>query len=603
MGVGGNFWDLLKPYARAEGFDFLRNKRVAVDLSYWIVQQETALKGNIRNPHIRLTFFRTINLFSKFGAFPVFVTDGTASPLKSQARIARFFRASGIDLSSFPVAEKGITIERNKAFQKCEKECVELLGLLGVPVLNAKGEAEALCAQLNREGLVDACITSDSDAFLFGANCVIKNMQPNSNEPFECYHMSDIESGLGLRRNQLIAISLLVGNDHNLTGVPGIGLETALRFVKSFSDVEILSRLQGIGGGDLQVFQCDVNLDCSSIPNSDESPRKTKVPHCSFCGHPGSKKAHLKFACQYCSSTANEGCIQKPLGFKCSCSSCDLDNKVKEQKRNENWKIKVCRMIASEQNFPNKEITEMYLNKQQQYDGDYHLSWGNPKIDMLVDYLAYYLHWEASYTRQRMFPMISTIFLRDVASNSKDQLLGGQYEFDSIQRVKTRFRHQLYVINWKKPTCELGNAIGIPSEDPDTEQEPGIADESTDLLDEPDALQIHIRDGCSFLSTEEDMVLVQNAFPEKVSQFLKDKELKESKSSRKRPVKSENSESPRGVQLSITSFYRSSKVPCHEKPGESEAGGPKISADTSDEKDKEPIRNYSKSARRKLLFD
>lgn len=603
MGVGGNFWDLLKPYARAEGFDFLRNKRVAVDLSYWIVQQETALKGQIRNPHIRLTFFRTVNLFSKFGAYPVFVTDGTASPLKSQARIARFFRASGIDLSSLPVAEEGISIERNKAFQKCEKECVELLELLGVPVLKAKGEAEALCAQLNREELVDACITSDSDAFLFGANCVIKNMQPNSNEPFECYHMSDIESGLGLRRNQLIAISLLVGNDHNLTGVPGIGIETAVRFVKSFSDDEILYRLREIGGGDLQDFQHDVNLDSSLIPSSDESPRKTKVPHCSICGHPGSKKAHLKFACQYCSATANEGCIKKPLGFKCNCSPCDLDNKEKEQKRNENWKLKVCRRIASEHNFRNNEITEMYLNKQQQYDGDYHLSWENPKIDMIVDYLAYYQHWEPSYTRQRMFPMLSTIFLRDMASNSKDQLLGGQYEFDSIPRVKTRFGHQLYVINWKKPTREMSNVICIPSEDSDTEQELGIADESTDLLDEPDSPQIHVKEGCSFLSTEEDMVLVQNAFPEKVSQFLRDKELKESRSRRKRPMKSENSESPRGVQLSITNFYRSSKVPCHEKLEESETGCPKISADTSRERDKEPIRSYSKSVRRKLLFD
>ncbi|XP_060218743.1 flap endonuclease GEN-like 1 isoform X2 [Lycium barbarum] len=479
----------------------------------------------------------------------------------------------------------------------------ELLELLGVPVLKAKGEAEALCAQLNREGQVDACITSDSDALLFGANCVIKNMQPNSNEPFECYHMSDIESGLGLRRNQLIAISLLVGNDHNLTGVPGIGLETAYRFVKSVSDDEILYRLREIGGGDLQVFQCDVNLESSSVPSSDESPRKTKARHCSLCGHPGSKKAHLKFACQYCSSTANEGCIQKPLGFKCNCSSCDLDNKEKEQKRNENWKIKVCKMIASEQNFPNNEITEMYLNKQQQYDGDYHLSWGSPKMDMLVDYLAYYQHWEPSYIRQRMLPMLSTIFLRDVTSNSKDQLLCGQFEFDSIQRVKTRFGHQLYVINWKKPTRETSNEICIPSEGHDMEQELGIADESTDLLDEPDALQIHI-DGCSFLSTEEDMVLVQNAFPEKVSQFLRNKELKESKSRRKRPGKTENSESPKGVQLSITNFYRSSKVPCHEKPGEGEAGCPKISADTSGEKrDKEPIRNYSKSARRKLLFD
>lgn len=55
-----------------------------------------------------------------------------------------------------------------------------MLKLLGIPVLKAKGEAEALCAQLNREGYVDACVTSDSDAFLYGAHCVIKRIQPNS---------------------------------------------------------------------------------------------------------------------------------------------------------------------------------------------------------------------------------------------------------------------------------------------------------------------------------------------------------------------------------------------------------------------------------------
>lgn len=65
MGVGGNFWDLLKPYAVHEGPDYLRDKRVAVDLSLWIAQHETAVKGFVRNPHLRITFFRTINLFSK----------------------------------------------------------------------------------------------------------------------------------------------------------------------------------------------------------------------------------------------------------------------------------------------------------------------------------------------------------------------------------------------------------------------------------------------------------------------------------------------------------------------------------------------------------
>lgn len=54
--------------------------------------------------------------------------------------------------------------------------------------------------------------------------------------------MSDIEAGLGLKRKHLIAISLLVGNDHNLSGVQGIGLDTALRFVQAFTEDEILNR-------------------------------------------------------------------------------------------------------------------------------------------------------------------------------------------------------------------------------------------------------------------------------------------------------------------------------------------------------------------------
>lgn len=54
--------------------------------------------------------------------------------------------------------------------------------------------------------------------------------------------MSDIEAGLGLRRKHLVAIALLAGNDHDLQGVPGIGVETAVRFVQMFSEDEILNR-------------------------------------------------------------------------------------------------------------------------------------------------------------------------------------------------------------------------------------------------------------------------------------------------------------------------------------------------------------------------
>lgn len=55
-----------------------------------------------------------------------------------------------------------------------------------------------------------------------------------------------------------------------------------------------------------------------------ESSPKPKSPHCSNCGHPGSKRAHLKLACEYCSASSNENCMQKPVGFKCECSTCDM---------------------------------------------------------------------------------------------------------------------------------------------------------------------------------------------------------------------------------------------------------------------------------------
>lgn len=60
----------------------------------------------------------------QFGAYPVFVLDGTPSPLKSRARIARYCRASGLDLASKLEAEEGVSVERNWTFRKCVEECV-----------------------------------------------------------------------------------------------------------------------------------------------------------------------------------------------------------------------------------------------------------------------------------------------------------------------------------------------------------------------------------------------------------------------------------------------------------------------------------------------
>ncbi|KAJ7962295.1 Flap endonuclease GEN-like 1 [Quillaja saponaria] len=612
MGVGGNFWDLLKPYARTEGFDFLRNKRVAVDLSFWIVQHETAIKNNARNPHLRLTFFRTISLFSKFGAFPVFIVDGTPSPLKSKARIARFFRSSGIDLPSLPVAIEGVSVERNHKFSKCVQECVELLELLGMPILRANGEAEALCAQLDSDGHVDACITADSDAFLFGAKCVIKCFCPNCKEPFECYNISDIEAGLGLKRRHLIAISLLVGNDHDIKGVQGIGLDTALRFVQAFSEDDVLNRLHAIGNGEISLFHRDINPADNCI-NLEESSPKSKPTHCSFCGHPGSKRAHLKFSCEYCTTSNDGGCMKKPEDFKCDCISCDMNRKQKKQEKLQNWLTKTCDKIKEEPNFPDKELIKMYLCPNHGLfsanDGPC-ISWGSPKTEMLVDFLAFHQHWDPSYIRQRMLPMLSTIFLRDMATCPIKCLLYGQYEFDSIKRVKIRYEYQFYEVMWKRAMCGDSSVIyAIQSNESDMQQEDVTeVDDLVDLLDESDMPMTQVANGCSFLLTDENMDLVSAAFPEKVDRFSQGmKELKRRKNSSSRPEwKEEIPASPesRSVQLNITNFYRSTKSQLQLEQGDELAKNSGNQGDgTLKVKRKVSSQNLPKSVRRRLLFN
>ena len=54
-------------------------------------------------------------------------------------------------------------------------EVIHLLQLFGIPYVEAPSEAEAQCAALEQLGLVDGCITEDSDVFVFGGKKVCRS--------------------------------------------------------------------------------------------------------------------------------------------------------------------------------------------------------------------------------------------------------------------------------------------------------------------------------------------------------------------------------------------------------------------------------------------
>ena len=118
----------------------------------------------------------------------------------------------------------------------------ELLTLFGVPYVIAPQEAEAQCAWMNAEGLVDAVVTDDSDAFLFGAKHVYRNVF-ESKKYVEAYAADRIEAELGLDRARMAELALLLGSDYT-EGVGGVGIVNALEIVNAFPGLDGLAEFR-----------------------------------------------------------------------------------------------------------------------------------------------------------------------------------------------------------------------------------------------------------------------------------------------------------------------------------------------------------------------
>lgn len=120
--------------------------------------------------------------------------------------------------------------------------------------------------------------------------------------------------------------------------------------------------------------------------------------------------------------------------------------------------------------------------------------------------------------------MLSTIYLREMAAEPVKSLLHDQYEFDSIDRIRMRYGHQFYIIKWKKAVpARSGVTYATPSEESNSQDDVIDVDESINQLDELDVPKIHVDGGCHFLLTDENMELVQAAFPQEVDRFLQEK--------------------------------------------------------------------------------
>ncbi|VDL62722.1 unnamed protein product [Hymenolepis diminuta] len=255
MGVHG-LWTILSPIQEHIPLRSLGGKKLAVDLSGWVCgdmcvnqRAQTGCKLYLRN-----LVFRLIALLRE-SILPIAVTDGTAPAIKTQAMQDR--RQLSRPNSSYDPT-KPISLKRSQ-FSRISAQCVQLLRALGVPCIACPGEAEAMCAFLDMENLVDGCVTNDGDVFLYGAKVVYRNFSLNSRDAsVEAYFSEHVGTRVGLCRQSLVLLSLVLGCDYWPQGVPGVGPVSAGRVLAQVDINEALNRLSK--GSD----------DCTSGRDADE---------------------------------------------------------------------------------------------------------------------------------------------------------------------------------------------------------------------------------------------------------------------------------------------------------------------------------------------
>ncbi|KAL2550393.1 Flap endonuclease GEN-like 2 [Forsythia ovata] len=248
MGVK-NLWDILESCKKTLPLHHLQNKRVCVDLSCWMVQLHCVNKSHcaMKDKLYLKGLFHRLRALIALNCRLIFVTDGSIPAIKISTYRRRLNPGNEVTLDDTN-PQKVASVRRNMGSEfSCMIKEAKVLGMaLGIPCLDGIEEAEAQCALLNSESLCDGCFTSDSDAFLFGARTVYRDICLGEGGYVVCYEMDDIERKLGFGRNSLITLAVLLGSDYS-QGVRGFGPESACRIVKSIGDSAILQQIASEG--------------------------------------------------------------------------------------------------------------------------------------------------------------------------------------------------------------------------------------------------------------------------------------------------------------------------------------------------------------------
>ncbi|KAM6948632.1 putative flap endonuclease 1 homolog [Aplochiton taeniatus] len=199
-------------------------KVIALDTSIVLNQFRAAVPSLQRLSPLTGLFFRTLT-FLEHDIKPVFVFDGKP-PGEKRAVLEKRALAAGW---SSPNRSGRASVQT--------LDCLQLLKLLGVPIIQAQGDGEALCAQLVKEGKVDAVASEDMDTLPFGAKFLIRQLNAKKDSEVIEYSLPKLLETLEITFIEFVDLCILLGCDY-CDKIVGLGPKRALSLIQQHHTIE-----------------------------------------------------------------------------------------------------------------------------------------------------------------------------------------------------------------------------------------------------------------------------------------------------------------------------------------------------------------------------
>ncbi len=291
----------------------LKGKKIAVDTFNTLFQFLTMIRdrqtgeplkdsrGRITS-HLSGLFYRTAK-FIENGIKPVYVFDGEPPRFKKivvEQRRAIREEAEKKWKEALDKGEKEKALKAAKMSSRLTTEMIdqskELLKYMGVPVVQAKTEGEAQCAYMCKNKVVWASASQDWDSILFGSPKLVRNLSVSGKRRVpgrdayyelrpEIVESEEVFSRLGLKREQLIVVAMLMGTDFN-EGIRGMGPKRSMTLVKKEKTLKNVLKIHDIPNAeeiyDLFLNPPGVDVKVESSPVDPEKIRKFLIDEFEF---------------------------------------------------------------------------------------------------------------------------------------------------------------------------------------------------------------------------------------------------------------------------------------------------------------------------------